>query len=71
MEQQIENESRRRDETLEMQKELTAAEIDYTRARTKRMAAGDSIITIDGKGLAPHLEAFMFEVLFCDSGACV
>lgn len=52
-----------RRETFEMQKEVTAAEIDAIRARTEAMQRGDAMIKIDGAGLQPHLEAFMFEVL--------
>lgn len=64
MEQQIENESRRRDETLEMQKELTAAEIDLAKARARSITEGrESVIQIQAEGLQPHLEAFMWEIL--------
>lgn len=51
-------------------KELTAAQIkllneqaDNLRARTDALSRGDSIIKIEGDGLAPHLEAFMWEIL--------
>jgi len=30
---------------------------------TKALASGDAIIKIDGAGLQPHLEAFMWEIL--------
>lgn len=54
----------------ERAKELNAAQIkllteqaDNLRARTEALARGDSIIKIEGDGLAPHLEAFMWEIL--------
>jgi hypothetical protein len=47
-----------------MQKELIEAEIDNIRERTKLMSEGKDIsIKISAEGLAPHLEAFMFEIL--------
>lgn len=61
--QMIEEESKRRDEALKMQKELTAAQIAQMKAQTKAMESGQAMIQIDGKGLQPHLEAFMFEIL--------
>ena len=60
---QIEQENRRRDEALELQKQLTEAEIKLLRARAESLERGDSLIQIDGAGLAPHLEAFMWEIL--------
>ena len=56
-------ESRRRDEALVLQQALTAAEIANLNARTDSMNRGDAMIQIDGSGLQPHLEAFMFEIL--------
>ena len=63
IEQQISDENRRRDEALVMQKSLTEAEVANIKARTEAIGRGESIIKIDGTGLAPHLEAFMFAVL--------
>ncbi|MEI7636154.1 MAG: phage tail tape measure protein [Syntrophus sp. (in: bacteria)] len=63
IEQQIEDENRRRSAALEMQKELTGAQIAQIKAQTAALQKGDSIIKIDGAGLQPHLEAFMFEIL--------
>ncbi|NJM10472.1 MAG: hypothetical protein HC883_06410 [Bdellovibrionaceae bacterium] len=60
---QIEAENKRRDAALELQKQLTEAEIENIRAKTRALDRGDSIIKIDGSGLAPQLEAFMWEVL--------
>lgn len=57
------DENNRRSEALDMQKKLTDAEVDNIKARTEAMKRGDSMITINGAGLQPHLEAFMFEIL--------
>ena len=63
IEQQIADENRRRNEALEMQKKLTDAEIENFKARTEAIKGGQAMIQIDGKGLQPQLEAFMFEIL--------
>jgi hypothetical protein len=42
---------------------LTDAQIEMMQAQTDALVNGDSLIKIDGSGLAPHLEAFMWEVL--------
>jgi TP901 family phage tail tape measure protein len=47
------------DAQIEMLKEQARA----LRERTDRMMRGDSMITINGDGLQPHLEAFMWEIL--------
>ncbi len=60
---QIKNENKLRDEQMNLQKKLTEAQIDNIRERTKRLAKGDALIKVNGEGLAPHLEAFMFEIL--------
>ena len=59
----MESEERNRQSMLSQQRDLTAAEIDYMRARTTALAHGDALIKIDGSGLAPHLEAIMWDVL--------
>ena len=64
IEEQIRQENMRRDATLEKQLKLTEAEIDNMKARTENLKkGGSSMITINGAGLQPHLEAFMFEIL--------
>jgi tape measure domain-containing protein len=60
---QIEGENRRRDEALNLQKKLTEAQIEQMRAQTQALLKGDAMIKIDGAGLQPHLEAFMWEIL--------
>jgi len=51
------------EEAMQITKELAQAEIDYMNAKTEALKRGDAMITIDGAGLQPHLEAFMWEVL--------
>lgn len=63
IERQIGLENQRRDEALRLQQELTKAQIDEMRARTQSLIKGDALIKIDGAGLKPHLEAFMWEIL--------
>lgn len=60
---QIRKENERREEALKLQKRLTEAEIEQIKERTRAMARGDAMIQVDGAGLQPHLEAFMFEIL--------
>lgn len=63
IEDQIEKENQRRQEALNMQKKLVEAQIAQIRAQTQALEKGDSIIKVDGAGLKPHLEAFMWEIL--------
>jgi tape measure domain-containing protein len=63
IEKQIEQENKRRQEALDQQKKLTEAQIAQIRAQTKAVERGDSLIKVDGAGLQPHLEAFMWEIL--------
>jgi len=63
IERQIELENKRRDEALKLQRELTLAQIEQIRAQTRNLDKGDALIKVDGSGLQPHLEAFMFEIL--------
>jgi|GEM_PF-1192516 len=60
---EIEKESTRRDKAFDLQKELTKAQIDMMKAQMDAMKSGDGMIKIDGAGLQPHLEAFMWEIL--------
>ena len=60
---QIAEENKRRERALELQEKLTNAEIDYMKEKTKALRKGDAMIKVDGTGLQPHLEAFMFEIL--------
>lgn len=63
IEEQIELENERREEALKLQTRVTEATLAEMRARTQALQRGGSLITINGDGLAPHLEAMMFEVL--------
>ena len=63
IENQLEIENKRRKEALDLQSELTRANIENLNARTQSLLRGDALIKIDGKGLQPHLEAFMWEIL--------
>lgn len=63
LEDQIEAENALREKAFELQKKLTEATIQEIEARTKAFAGGDALIKIDGAGLQPHLEAFMWEIL--------
>ena len=59
----IQEESRRRDELLVLQKELTEAEIDYTQARTKRLESGTGLINISAAGVYPELELVLQKII--------
>lgn len=63
LEDQIAKENQRREEAFRLQKLLTQATIDEITARVKAFQSGDALIKIDGAGLQPHLEAFMWEIL--------
>lgn len=59
----MEEESRRRDALLLEQQKLTEAQIKYLDARSKAMAAGQGIITIQADGLAPELELVLHKII--------
>ncbi len=63
IESQIAEENKRRQEALDLQKKLAEAEIERINAQTRSLDRGDAIIKIDGTGLEPQLEAFMWEIL--------
>jgi len=63
LEDQIARENAHREKAFELQKKLTEATIAEITARTKAFSQGDALIKIDGAGLQPHLEAFMWEIL--------
>lgn len=63
IEDQLEKENSYRSEALELQRDLTAATIENLRAKSQAMQSGNALIQIDGAGLQPHLEAFMWEIL--------
>ncbi len=63
IEDQIREENKRREESLELQKKLTEEQIKVMQARTDALGRGEGLITVDGAGLQPHLEAIMWEIL--------
>lgn len=63
IEDQLEAENKMRQEAFTLQKALTETQIEYMRAQLESMRGGDGLIKIDGAGLQPHLEAFMWEIL--------
>ena len=63
IERQLEIENKRREEALELQKKLTEAQIENIEARTDAIKDGEALIKIEGDGLEPELEAFMFKIL--------
>jgi len=60
---QIKKENKIREDAAALLKKQTEAEIEYTKQKTRNLAKGDALIKVNGDGLAPHLEAFMFEIL--------
>ncbi|MDS1310502.1 phage tail tape measure protein [Marinobacter xiaoshiensis] len=60
---QIKKENEYRKQALDDQSKLTQAQIDNIRQKTQNLKRGDALIKVDGAGLQPHLEAFMFEIL--------
>jgi hypothetical protein len=60
---QIRKENEYREQALEDQSKLTQAEIEYIQEKTRQLARGDALINIKADGLAPHLRAFMFEIV--------
>ncbi len=63
LERELLKESQRRDGALELQRDLTEAQIRMMDAQVAALQKGDGMIKIDGAGLQPHLEAFMWEIL--------
>jgi len=63
IEDQITAETRLREEQFLLQKKLTEAEIRLMDEKRKRLAKGEALITVDGSGLAPHLEMILWEIL--------
>jgi TP901 family phage tail tape measure protein len=63
IERQIDLENQRRQEALDIQKNLAEAEIQRINAQTDALNRGDALIRIDGTGLKPELEAFMWKIL--------
>jgi len=60
---QIKKENELRKQAANDVSDLTNAQIDQIREKTRAISRGDALIKVDGAGLQPHLEAFMFEIL--------
>jgi len=63
IQEQIRKEDDRRERLLKKQEALLQTEINKNREQAAAFRRGDALIRIDGAGLQPHLEAFMFEIL--------
>lgn len=63
IEKQIDMENKIRKEAHDKTMERMNVEIEKMKEQTKAMAKGEGLIKIDGAGLKPHLEAFMWEIL--------
>jgi len=59
----LEDENKRRQEALDLQKQLVEAQVAYLNAVIDRLSQGDAQIQITADGLEPELEAFMFKIL--------
>tara|TARA_R110000868_G_scaffold587_5_gene4241 strand:+ start:53 stop:1807 length:1755 start_codon:yes stop_codon:yes gene_type:complete len=60
---QLEIENKIRNDALDLQKKLIESQVVLNNARSASFARGNALVQIDGKGLQPHLEAFMWEIL--------
>jgi len=60
---QLEKENAIRKVAADDAHQLRLKQIENLKARNESLERGDGLFTIDGSGLAPHLEAFMFEVI--------
>ncbi len=60
---QIESETQFRAQEFALQSRLINAQIAQMQAQTQALNSGGGLIKIDGAGLKPHLEAFMWEIL--------
>lgn len=63
LQEQIDLENKRRQEALDIQKKLAEAEIERVQAQIASLNRGDALIKIEGAGLQPELEAFMWKIL--------
>ncbi|HEV8713510.1 MAG TPA: hypothetical protein VGX03_11875 [Candidatus Binatia bacterium] len=59
----LEEENRRRQEALDLQKELTLAQVDYLHAVIDRLTSGEVEIKVSADGLEPDLEMILFKIL--------
>lgn len=59
----IQQESNRRDQLLEAQLALTAAEVEWLAAKTASVERGDAAISIQMEGIYPELELIMWRIM--------
>jgi len=59
---QVEEQSELLNKTEKLQQRLIEAQIDEAQARIAALSRGDALIKVNGDGLAPHLEAIMFDL---------
>ena len=59
----IDREFENRERAMDLQEKLVNAEIERVEAQTAALNRGDALIKIDGAGLQPELEAFMWKIL--------
>jgi tape measure domain-containing protein len=60
---QIDIENRNRERALKQQEKLNEAQIKVMEAQARNLENGEALIKVDGTGLAPHLEAIMWEIM--------
>jgi tape measure domain-containing protein len=63
VQEQLKIENKIREQALDLQRQLIESQINLNQSRTASLQRGNALIQIDGKGLQPHLEAFMWEIL--------
>ena len=63
IEAQLQRENAYREKQFALQERMTEAQIRSMNAQTDALLKGDGLIKVDGAGLKPHLEAFMWEIL--------
>lgn len=63
LKQLVEEESKRRDQEFDLQKELINNQNDYLRAKIDRIRSGQSLVTIESGNLAPELDSLFEKVL--------
>lgn len=59
----IQDELDLRERSMRATEALIEKQIEYMNAKLRSMSSGDALVQIDGAGLQPHLEAFMWEIL--------
>ena len=59
----IGEEMKLRQQEFDLQKDLVQQQIALMKAKVSAMQKGEALIKIEGDGLKPHLEAFMWEIL--------